>query len=318
MDGLSWFLLISLSVLWGGSFFFIGIAVNELPTFTVVVCRVALAAIILHGVMLFTGRRMPSLNDRAGRRIWLAFLGMGLLNNAIPFSLIAWGQAHIASGVAAILNGTTPLFTVLAAHLLTQDERLTRGKIAGVCLGFIGVAVMIGGSAWHALGNATGLVVLAQLAVLGGALAYAFAGVYGRRFKAIGVTPMATATGQVTASSLIMVPMMVVVDQPWSLPMPSVATLSALVGLAALSTALAYILYFQVLERAGATNLLLVTFLIPISAIALGISFLGEVLLAKHLIGMALIALGLAAIDGRPSQWLGHLMVRPQNKTHER
>ncbi|MBV6631485.1 MAG: DMT family transporter [Alphaproteobacteria bacterium] len=294
-----WGMLILLSVLWGGSFFFIGVAVTELPTFTVVVSRVVLAALILLAIMMVTGRKMPSMATAEGRRIWLAFFGMGLLNNAIPFSLIVWGQAHIASGVAAILNATTPLFGVVVAHLLTADERMSAGKVVGVILGLIGVAVMIGGTALQSLSSAVGLEVWAQMAILGGALTYAFAGVFGRRFKAMGVSPMATATGQVTASSMLMIPAMLVVDQPWTLPMPGFETIAALVGLAALSTSLAYILYFQLLARAGATNLLLVTFLIPISAIALGIGFLGEVLLPKHLIGMALIGLGLAAIDGR-------------------
>lgn len=304
MDWFSWLLLVSLSVLWGGSFFFIGVAVTELPTFTVVVSRVVLAALILWLLMLASRRPMPGITTGPDRVIWLSFFGMGLLNNAIPFSLIVWGQAHIASGVAAILNATTPLFTVLVAHALTQDERLSAAKMFGVVMGFIGVAIMIGGSALQSLGAAGGVVVLAQLAILAGAVAYAFAGVFGRRFKTLGVSPMATATGQVTASSLIMVPMMLVIDQPWTLSMPSVNTLLALIGLAALSTSLAYILYFQLLERAGATNLLLVTFLIPISAIALGIGFLGEVLLPKHIIGMVMIGLGLTAIDGRPLHWL--------------
>ena len=304
MDWLSWLLLICLSLLWGGSFFFIGVAVTELPTFTVVVCRVVLAATILWFLMLATGRHMPGLATAADRQIWLAFFGMGLLNNAIPFSLIVWGQGHIASGVAAILNATTPLFTVMVAHAMTQDERLSKGKVAGIILGFFGVAVMIGGTAVQSLGTTDSVMVFAQIAILVGALSYAVAGVYGRRFKRLGVAPMATATGQVTASSMLMVPMMLLIDQPWTLAMPGPSTIAALFGLAALSTSLAYILYFRLLERAGATNLLLVTFLIPVSAIALGIVFLGEVLLPKHLFGMGLIGLGLAAIDGRPLGWL--------------
>jgi drug/metabolite transporter (DMT)-like permease len=221
---------------------------------------------------------------------------MGLLNNAIPFSLIVWGQSHIASGLAAILNATTPLFTVLVAHLLTTDEKLTAGRILGVIIGLAGVAIMIGGDALDTLG----VNVTAQIACLAAALSYALAGVFGRRFRAMGVTPLETAAGQVTASSLVLLPMMMIVDKPWSLPVPSASTIGALVGLAALSTSLAYILYFRILATAGATNLLLVTFLIPVSAIILGTCFLDEGIHARQLLGMTLIGCGLVAIDGRP------------------
>ena len=126
-----------------------------------------------------------------------------------------------------------------------------------------------------------------------------FAGVYGRVFKKMELHPVTTATGQVTASTLILTPVALYFDQPWTLAAPGPETIAALLGLAALSTALAYILYFKILASAGATNLLLVTFLIPISAIVLGISFLKESLLPQHIIGMAMITLGLVAIDGR-------------------
>ncbi len=290
MTLLEWGLLISLSVLWGGSFFFNSVAVAELPTFTVVVARVVLAAVILHIVLRLVGQVMPT-----GRTVWLAFFGMGLLNNVVPFTLIVWGQSHIASGVASILNATTPLFTVLVAHVLTTDEKLTGGRLAGVALGFGGVAVMMGGAALAALGGD----LVAQIACLVAAISYAFAGVFGRRFKAMGIAPMATAAGQVTASSVLLLPVMILVDQPWTLPMPSTAAVLAVIGLATLSTALAYILFFRLLASAGTTNLALVTFLVPVSAILLGVLLLGEVLAPKHLVGMVLIGLGLAAIDGR-------------------
>lgn len=292
-----WGMLLTLSVLWGGSFFFNGVAVRELPTFTVVVSRVVLAAAVLFLVMRIMGMKMPR-----GIRIWRAFFVMGFLNNVIPFSLIVWGQAHIASGVASILNATTPLFTVVVAHFLTSDEKIAVGRLFGVSAGLAGVTVMIG------VDPATGpdVALLAPLAVLGAALSYAFAGVYGRRFKALGATPMATATGQVAASSIMLLPLMLVVDRPWVLPAPSAAALGALVGIATLSTALAYILYFRILASVGATNLLMVTFLIPVSAILLGVGFLEEVLLPRHLLGVALIGAGLAAVDGRLFRWLAH------------
>lgn len=303
MTALEWAMLVALSVLWGGSFFFNGIAVKELPTFTVVVSRVALAAVILLIALRVGGIRMKTNPD-----LWAAFFIMGLLNNVIPFSLFVWGQSHVTSGVAAILNATTPLFTVVVTHFLTSNEKLTTGRIFGVIVGLIGVAIMIGADALHALGTH----ILAQTACLAGALSYAFAGIFGRRFKAMGVSPIETAAGQVTASSLLLLPIMLIVDKPWSVPMPSVAAIAALIGIAILSTALAYILYFRILQTAGATNLLLVTFLIPVSAIILGTIILGETLQSKHLLGMALIGCGLAAIDGRPWKMLTSSLDRSQ------
>ena len=197
---------------------------------------------------------------------------MGLLNNAIPFCLIVWGQTHIASGLAAILNATTPMFTVVVAHVLTDDERMTRNRLAGLLIGLAGVVVIIGPGALQSLGSD----VLAQVAVLAAAVSYAFAGVFGRRFRRLGVAPMAASTGQVIASTAILLPLALLVDRPWTLPMPSAETWAAIFGTAALSTALGYILYFRILETAGATNLLLVTFLIPVSAILLGALVLGE------------------------------------------
>jgi drug/metabolite transporter (DMT)-like permease len=292
MSGADWLMLISLSLLWGGSFFFNDIAVRELPTITVVTVRVGLAAVVL---MLVA--RIGATKSFA-KLPWSAFLVMGILNNAIPFLLIVWAQTHITSGLAAILNATTPLFTVVVAHLLTPDERLTWGRVFGVMLGLAGVIVIVGPDALQSLGTD----VAAQLACLGAALSYAFAGVFGRRFAAIGVSPIETAAGQTVASSLLLIPLMLIIDRPWALPAPSSATIGALIGIAVLSTALAYILYFRILARAGATNLLTVTFLIPISAIFLGFAFLGEMPQLRHLAGLACIGCGLAAIDGRAWQ----------------
>lgn len=290
MTALEWGMLLALATVWGASFFFNEIAVRELPVFTVVVCRVALAAIMLFALMRLLGQSLPR-----GCKVWAAFFGMGLLNNAIPFSLIVWGQQHLASGTASILNASTPLFTVILAHFMTRDERMSGGKLAGVLIGFVGVAVMIGVDALRDVG----LHVAAQFMCLAAALSYAFGGLFGRRFHAMGISPIGTATGQVIASSLLLLPLVMVIDRPWVLPLPSLAAIGALLGLAAVSTALAYVLYFRILATAGATNLLLVTFLIPVSAILLGTLFLEEVILPRHLAGMALIGAGLAAIDGR-------------------
>ena len=285
-----WIWLLSLSVLWGGSFFFAKVAISELGPLTVVFVRVALAALALDIVLLATGTN-PLRRDAP----WSAYLAMGLLNNVLPFSLIFWGQTHIASGLASILNATTPLFTLVVAHFLTADEKIDPAKVAALLAGFAGVALLVGPELL--VGGAS---VWGELACLGAAISYAFAGVYGRRFKTMKIAPLEAAAGQVTASSVLILPIMLAVEQPWTLPAwPSPTVWAALGGLALLSTALAYVLYFRILAAAGATNLLLVTFLIPATAVLLGAAVLGERLAARHLAGMALIGLGLAVIDGR-------------------
>jgi drug/metabolite transporter (DMT)-like permease len=257
MGAIEWTLLSALSILWGGSFFFAKVAVAELPPFSVVLARVGLAALALHIVVRAAGGRMP--RDRG---TWSAFFVMGALNNLVPFSLIVWAQTHVSSGLASILNGATPLFTALLAHWLTADERLSWNRLVGVLLGFVGVTVMIGVDALAGLG----LHVVAALAVVAATISYAFAGIFGRRFS--GQPPLVTATGQVTATTIMMLPIVAVVDQPWRLEAPQPATWGAIVGLALLSTALAYVIFFRILATAGATNLLLVTLLIPVSAVA--------------------------------------------------
>ncbi len=289
MGAMEWALLIVLSVLWGGSFFFAEVALVELRPFTVVLCRVGFAAIVLVAVVYATGQRLPR---RGG--LWGAFFVMGALNNLIPFTLIVWGQTHIASGLASILNAATPLFTVVLAHLLTHDEKMTPNRLAGVVLGLAGVAVLIGPEVLRGLG----FHLVAQLAVLGAALSYAFAGIFGRRFR--GEPPLVVAAGQVTATTVMILPIALFADRLWAVPLPGATTWAAIAGLAVLSTALAYVIFFRILATAGATNLLLVTLLIPVSAILLGTAILGERLAFGHFAGMALIGLGLAAIDGRP------------------
>ncbi len=295
MSATEWAMLVTLSMLWGGSFFFIGIAVLEVPPLTIVLARVAIAALVLNLYLAAIGQPLP-----ASGAAWRAFAIMGLLNNVIPFSLIVWGQSHISSGLASILNATTPLFTIVVAHFMTQDEKATGTRLIGVVVGFIGVAVMVGGAALSAFGVA----VLAQIAVLLATVSYAFSAVFGRRFRTLSLTPVQTAAGMVSASSLILLPVVLVVDHPFSLPIPSTGALLAILALAVMSTALAYILFFRILSTAGATNLLLVTFLIPVSAIGLGVMLLGESLLPKHFAGMALIGIGFAILDGRPGAWL--------------
>jgi drug/metabolite transporter (DMT)-like permease len=283
-----WGLLLLLSLLWGGSFFFSKVALAELPPFSVVLARVGIAAMALNAAIVLSGRRMT-----ADRRPWGRFAVMGAINNLIPFSLIFYGQTQIPSGLAAILNATTPLWTVLLAHWLTRDEHLTPNRLAGVVVGFVGVVILLGPELLSGLGVQS----LAQLAVVGAAVSYAFAGIFGKGFRS--VPPLVTATGQVAATAAMMLPIALLVDQPWTLPAPGLVTWGALLGLALLSTALAYGIYFRLLATAGATNLLLVTFLIPVSALLLRTLVLGERLAAGDFVGMAAIGLGLIAIDGR-------------------
>jgi drug/metabolite transporter (DMT)-like permease len=292
MNARQWLLLVALSMLWGGSFFFFEVALRDFGPLTVVLGRVGLAAIWLRGFLALSRTAMPR-----ELSAWRQFAVMGLLNNAIPFGLIVWGQQYIESGMAAILNASTPLFTVLFAHYLTRDERLTPGRLAGVLLGLAGVILLIGPGALAGADNHA----LGQAAMIAAAVSYALAGIYGRRFR--GRPPMVTATGQVTCAAILVLPFALVLEQPWRAA-PGLDSIGALLGLSLLCTALAYILYFKILAAAGATNLLLVTLLIPPSALLLGILILGERPGGDAFAGLALIALGLLAIDGRPGRRL--------------
>jgi drug/metabolite transporter (DMT)-like permease len=292
MGPAEWGFLLALAVLWSGVFFLTKVALGDMRPFTVVVLRLGIGALVLHVVVLAGGVRMPT-----APRTWAAFAGMGALNNVIPFCLIAWGQTRIGSGLAAILIASTPLFTVLLAHGLTHDERMTPNRFGGVLLGLAGVVVMIGpgtlgGLVTHAPGH-----LLGQLAVLGAAVSYACAGIFGRRFRAL--PPMVTATGQVTAGALMVLPLALLFDRPLAQPMAGVAAWGAVAAAAVFCTALGYALYFRILATAGATNLMLVTLLMPVGAVWLGMVFLGERLHAGEVFGMVLIGLGLVAIDGR-------------------
>ncbi len=287
-----WALLLALSLLWGASYFFSKIAVGTLPPLTVVGARVMLAALTLLAVCRIAGIAMPV--ER-----WRDFLGMGAINNVLPFALIFWAQTEIASGLASILNATTPLITAVLAHVLTRDERLTSSKTIGIGLGITGVAVLVGIEALDGLSGS----LLPLFACLGAAVSYAFAGIFARR-RLKDMPPLAAAAGQLSASSLMALPLLVLADRPWTLPLPDAGTLAALLGLALLSTALGYAIYFRILGRAGATNILLVTLLMPPSTILLGALFLHERLEAHQFLGFAAIALGLAAIDGRPFGWI--------------
>ena len=285
-----WLMLFALSILWGGSFFFVEIAVSELPPLVIVLCRVGLAASVLWAIILARGIALPH-----GREVWLTFLGMGMLNNAIPFFLIVWGQQSIASGLASILNATTPIFTVVIAHFFLADEQISTRKFVGILIAIAGVVILVLPSI--GLGETSSL--LGQLAILGATISYGFASVFGRRFKSLGISPMMSSAGQLTGSTALLLPVTLAMHSPLDMAMPGTTVLIALILLAVACTALAYLLFFSILSSAGATNIALVTLLVPVTAVLLGVLVLAEELLANHLIGMAGISLGLLVLDGR-------------------
>jgi len=285
-----WGLLALLSLLWGGSFFLVGVAVRELPPLTLVTLRVGLAAALLWAGAPLLGVRPPRSVKAVAA---LAALGFG--NNALPFALIAWGQTHLPSGLASILNAATPLFSVLAAHVLTAEEKLSRSKLFGSVAGLAGVAWLIGPD----LLTGAGADLWAELAVLAAALSHALLAIFARRVRSLGLMPIDVAAGQATAATLFLAPLALLVDRPWTLPVPSEPVIVSVLAIAAFSTALAYIIYFRILAGAGATNVLLVTLLVPATSVILGALFLHERLAARQFAGFALIVLGLAFIDGR-------------------
>ena len=297
MGLVEWSMLLLLSMLWGGSYFFVEIALLEWSPLLIVAVRVVIACIVIWGIVLAAGLPVPR-----SPLAWMAFFWMGLLNNIFPFLLIVWGQQEIESGLAAILTAAAPIFSVIVAGVWLKDEPVTRSRLLGAVLGLVGVIVLIGPSALAGL-DAN---LLAQLAVLGAALSYAFAGVYARRFTRMNIDPIVAASGQLLMSSLIMILLVLAFEAPAQL-IESSAKVWAAVGLMAIfSTALAYILYFRLLASAGATNAILVTLLIPITAILLGAFILDERLQWLHFLGMAVIGLGLSVIDGR----LWHRFIR--------
>ena len=286
IDGRTAQLLIFLSILWGGSFFFTGAAVRELPPLTIVLTRVALGAAFLLPVFKLLGGTWP--RTLAG---WMPFLGMGLLNNVIPFTLQVGAQFYVSSGVTSVLNATTPVFGVIVLAAF-GDEKLIARRAVGVAIGLLGVILLRG------VGIVDSSQTLGILLGLGGALSYGFAGLWGRRMLS-NVPPTISATCQLLCSTAVMLVLAAIIEQPWQLPLPSTQAILALLGLAAFSTSLAYIVFFTILARSGATNTLLVTLLIPVTAILLGHFVLGEPLHLREIVGAIIIGSALLVIDGR-------------------
>ena len=285
-----WAILLVLALIWGLAFIFIKVAVSHVDPLTYVWLRLSIAAVALWLMLRWRGERL-----KLPLAVWGALLVLALFNNMIPFVLFGWGQQRIASGLASILNAATPIWGVIVAHFWTRDERVTPAKLIGVLVGFGGVATMIGPDLLFK-NNGT---VLAQLACLLAALCYALAGVWARRFKALDVPPIKVAAGQLIIGAFAMAPIALAVDQPWLKPFPPLEAWGAIAALALFCTALGYVLYFKLIETAGATNALLVTLLVPPTAILMGGLIFGERLSSGQFAGFAIIALGLALIDGR-------------------
>ena len=287
MDRQDWSLLIFLSVLWGGAYFFAGVAVQELPPLTVVLVRVSLAALTLLPLFWYFGYSLPKTWAD-----WYPFIGMGLLNNVLPFGFIFAGQTQITVGLSSIINALTPLFTVVVMAT-AREERLTIYRLIGVLLGVVGVGILRGidypGAGAQTLGIAL---------CMAGALSYGFAALWGRR-NLVGVPPLKSATCQLICSTFVMTVIVAFIDQPWELNVPSQTTLLSLLALSFLGTALAYVVFFKILVCAGASNVMLVTLLIPITALVLGNVFLSEPIRPNEIFGAAVIGLGLLFIDGR-------------------
>lgn len=290
LDATGWGLIAILSVLWGGAFFLIEVGLRSYPPITLVFMRLVLAVPPMWLAMRLTGDRLPR-----DLKSWWLLLVVGALNCALPFILFFWGQQYLQSGYASILNATTPLWGVITAHFMTSDEKASPARIVGVMLGMAGIVVM----AWPEAVKGLSDNLLAQLACLVSTLFYSIAAIYGRRLSQTAMTPMVVATGQTAAAALLMLPIVLLVDHPWAMAMPRLDSTLAGLALALLSTALAYILYFRLIDRSGASNAQLVAFLMPVLAVMLGIAFLNESLSERQVAGAVLIALGLLAIDGK-------------------
>lgn len=281
-------LLLSLAALWGPSFLFIKVAVNEIPALTLVCGRVSGAALILFLVLKLRRISLPPFG-----RIWIHFAAMAFFANAFPFVLITWGEIYIDSALAAILNGTTPLFTIVLAHLLIRDDRMTPARTGGISLGFIGLLFLIGPDiSSGATASVSGI-----MAVAIASASYGWAMVYGRKYLTQ-LPPLVAPTAQLLLASVYMIPLSLALEQPFAMPMPSIEALGSLIALAIFGTAIAFVVYYRILEKAGATYLSTVTYLLPVIGVILGIAVLGERVRWNAFVGCALILCGIMLVNG--------------------
>lgn len=275
-------LLALLAAIWGASFLFIKVAVASIPPLTIVAVRVALGALLLLAVARARGVRLPR-----GRATWLRCAAIAAVGNVAPFALIAWGEARIDSALAAILMSTVPLATVLLAHALTRDERLSWDKVAGLAVGFVGVAILIGPGALGGLGDR----LLGQLAVVTAACGYALSGIIARGLA--GLSAAATGAAVLSVAASVAVPASLLLDRPWTLQ-PSAEALASVAVLGLLCTGGAYLILFRLVTRVGATFLSLNNYLVPLFGVLWGALLLGERVPPRALGALALILGGIA------------------------
>lgn len=304
----AWGLMILLWFCWGGSFFYGHIALTAVPPVTMVFCRVFIGFLFLLPILYLWRVQIPR-----GAKVWRGMAIMAIFNTALPFSLIAFGLTRVSSSLGGILNATVPMWTAALAHFATRDEKLTVPKAVGIVTSLLGVVILIGMKdsmvapviAGHSPPEASPLWDgFAKLAFVAATACYAISGVYGKRFKTMGVEPIFAATAQLLIASVILLPLMIFIDRPWQLPRPSMAAVASLLALGIIATGLAYILYYRILAMAGATNVALVTYLVPVSATLLGVLVLGESFSGFTMVGIGIIALGLIILDGRVIQGL--------------
>ena len=309
LDRKSWGLLILLWFCWGGSFFYGHIALTAVPPLTLVFCRVFIGMLILLPIIWLWRVKIPR-----GIKVWRSMLLMAIFNTALPFSLIAFGLTRVSSSLGGILNATVPMWTAALAHFATKDERLSLPKFIGIVTSLLGVIILIGMKDSMVAPVIVGhtapspdqfLDSLAKLAFVAATASYAISGIYGKRFRAMGVEPIFAATAQLLMASLLLLPLMIFVDRPWQLPTPSWSAVASLLAIGIISTGLAYILYYRILAMAGAINVSLVTYLVPVSATLLGVLVLGESFTVFTMVGIGIIALGLLILDGRIALAIG-------------
>jgi drug/metabolite transporter (DMT)-like permease len=293
MGAVDWGLIALQSMLWGSSYFFIALVKSEVPPLSIAAFRTLPAAAVLLAIVLSLGYRLP-----ATWAEWRLFIGFSVFNTVLPFLLIVWGQARATGGMAAILNATAPLFGIFLAHLLTHDERLSWTKAAGIVVGITGVGILMA----HDLVAGASADLLARLSLIAAPLCYTCANIFVRR-RLGSYPPFVIAVMQMLGAVIVAMPLALIIDQPWAVPLPSGTTLLAIAGMGVLGSALPSLCHFTVLQRAGATNASLVTLIMPLTPILLGWVFLGERLGGHDIAGALVIAAALLIIDGRVVKW---------------
>ncbi len=292
-----WLQLLALAVIWGSSYMLLGLALRELPPLTIVMLRLGIAALVMVAVVQALRLAWP-----VSFRAWLPFLVMGLFNNVIPFTAIGYGQLEIASGLTSVIVATTPLWTLLLSRAFVAGTRIGGLQVAGILFGIVGVCVLFGPEILA--GKRTTL--FGMMLVLSAAVSYGCAGAWGGRLRA--VPPMVSTGCQLICSALVMAAVAVAVDKPWTLAMPGGTTVFAVLVLAVISTALAYVVFYRVLAASGGTNAMLVTLMMPPISIWLGIVVLDETFTMRYAMGALIIAAGLVVIDGRLPRAMGRRM----------